>query len=60
MYFKGPVVVVAAVAVETATPTGPGSIISACIDPKILFSNQRNALVGKGKGSCMRARDIRH
>ena len=59
MYFKGPVVVAAAVAVETATPTGPGSI-SACIDPKILFSNRRNALVGKGKGSCMRARDIRH
>ena len=47
MYFKGPVVVVAAAAVETATSTGSG-LISACFDPTILFSNQRNALITCG------------
>ena len=36
MYFKGPVVVVVAADVGTATSTGSG-LISACFDPKILF-----------------------
>ena len=47
MYFKGPVVVVAVAVVGTATSTGSGSI-SACIDPKILFPNRRNALATCG------------